>query len=613
MAYAPSPTRPPRQRGDAKNPLELSSGFWPRLITVSTPLHSPESFEFYRNCSHQRQHFKLNISLQKSKLFDFSTSLPSNPLMGVSTLRIQVLINARMPRIENAFTGVGYPRAVKASCGVIYIFGVVILFGTRSKSNIIHDFLKEIVRSMTAPYAAIVSLGCAKNQVDSHIMATQLLEMGYALTDDPQTASLILINTCGFLESSVEESVDAIIELAHWKKTGTCSCLVVAGCMVQRYGRKLLRSLPEVDVFLGISHAANLKSILNHHRTNAPNPALWLGRPTQLLEELGSSPVSPNTSASAYVRIADGCNNRCTFCMIPHIRGPFRSRPVRSILEETRALAGVGTVEINLIAQDITSFGSDRDEKSSLIDLLQALEFVDGIRWIRLLYAYPHGVSDDLLRVMRASAKIVPYLDIPLQHCVPEILQAMRGTLPSISVDHFVDRIRSIIPEVALRTTLMVGFPGETEKHFDELLSFVERTRFDHLGVFAFSPEPGTRAARLPGQLRAGEKERRLNELLALQKDISQDLLARRVGQLLPVLVEGIHPETDLLLAGRLKNQAPEVDGTVWITRGMATAGEIVDARITKCHAYDLEAEIAPADCAPTISPTEADSHSKTF
>jgi ribosomal protein S12 methylthiotransferase len=466
---------------------------------------------------------------------------------------------------------------------------------------------------MTTPCAAIVSLGCAKNQVDSHIMATQLLEMGYALTDDLKTASLILINTCGFLESSVEESVDAILEVAYWKETGACSCLVVAGCMVQRYGRKLLRSLPEVDVFLGISHAGKLKEILNHHRTKASGPALWLGRPTQLVEELGSSPVSPNTSGSAYLRIADGCNNRCTFCMIPRIRGPFRSRPVRSILEEARALAGSGTVEINLIAQDITAFGSDKCDDGTLIDLLKALEYVDGIHWIRLLYAYPNGVSDDLLRVMRASAKIVPYLDIPLQHCVPEILQAMRGTIPSVSVDHFVDRIRSFIPDLALRTTLMVGFPGETDKHFEALLAFVERIRFDHLGVFAFSPEPGTRAARLPGQIVSDEKERRRNEILAIQKNISQDLLAQRVGKLLPVLVEGVHPETDLIITGRLKSQAPDVDGTVLITRGMAAAGEIVDAWITKCHAYDLEAEIPSDSGTFMISAAEADSHSKTF
>jgi ribosomal protein S12 methylthiotransferase len=249
-------------------------------------------------------------------------------------------------------------------------------------------------------------------------------------------------------------------------------------------------------------------------------------------------------------------------------------------------------VEINLIAQDITAFGSDDGDPARLITLLRELEGLEGIEWVRLLYAYPDGVSDQLLALMRDSAKILPYLDIPLQHCAPHILRAMRGKPSVMDVDELVGRIRSVIPHVTLRTTLMVGFPGETARDFDALLAFVQRARFNHLGVFAFSREPGTRAARLPDQVAKDEKDHRRHTLLSLQSEISRELLQGKVGQVLPVLIEGLHPETDLLLKGRLESQAPEVDGSVLITSGNAEAGRIVLARLTESHDYDVEAEI---------------------
>jgi len=445
---------------------------------------------------------------------------------------------------------------------------------------------------MPKPLAAIISLGCSKNQVDSRIMATQLIRMGYALTADQSMASLIVVNTCGFLQRAVEESVDIILEASRWKQEGSCSRLVVAGCMVQRYGRKLPALLPEVDCFLGTAHIHRLNEVFCEGAEGLDGSPVLISRPREILEEFGSCRVSDGSPASVYLRIADGCNNRCSFCMIPRLRGPLRSRPVPAILEEAERLVQGGAVEINLIAQDITAFESERGVGRALITLLEGLESLEGLQWIRLLYAYPGGITDDLLACIRDSERIVPYLDIPLQHCVPHILRGMRGRPSLVEPKALVDRIRSAIPDMVLRTTLMVGFPGESERDFETLLSFVRDTRFDHLGVFAFSPEPGTRAARLPSQIPESEREERRNELLAAQAEISRALLARQVGKSLPALVEGYHPETDLLLTGRLKSQAPEVDGAVLITAGMAVVDRIIPVRITKSHTYDLEAEV---------------------
>lgn len=456
---------------------------------------------------------------------------------------------------------------------------------------------------MPRPRASIISLGCSKNQVDSQIMAKQLIAMGYALTADQSLASLIVVNTCGFLQSAVEESVDTILEVSRWKQEGSCMRLVVAGCMVQRYGRKLPAVLPEVDCFLGTAHLYRLNEIIGMGAQGLDGSRVLISRPREVLREIGSCRVSDASPASVYLRIADGCGNRCSFCMIPRLRGPLRSRPVQAILKEAEMLVEAGAVEINLIAQDITAFESGGEK--ALITLLEGLETVAGLQWIRLLYAYPEGITDDLLSCIRDSDKIVPYLDIPLQHCVPHILRAMRGRPPLVESRALVDRIRSAIPDIALRTTLMVGFPGETERDFGSLLSFVGDTHFDHLGVFAFSPEPGTRAARLPSQIPDGEKEERRHKLLGAQAEISRSLLARRVGKTLPVLVEGYHPETDLLLTGRMKSQAPEVDGAVLITAGMATVGRIIPVKVAKSHTYDLEAEILTGEeriCGPRLA-----------
>ena len=436
----------------------------------------------------------------------------------------------------------------------------------------------------------MVSLGCAKNLVDSEAMVPQLTRLGYAMTDDPERASLILVNTCGFLESAVEEAVETVLDLGRHKTSGPCECLVVTGCMVQRYGKKLAGLLPEVDLFLGTSHYHELERVLlDRERGNTKR--LWIGAPRHLFT--GNSPRERATDFySAYVKIAEGCGNRCTFCIIPKLRGPHRSRTIEDVVAEAAALADDGVVEINLIAQDTTAFGTDRGSPGELAHLIESLDAVSGLEWIRLLYAYPDHLDEELLSAVSRAQHVVPYLDVPFQHCVPRLLRTMRRHEPTRTAEETVDFIRSRIDGVALRTSLMVGFPGESDADFRELCDFVERIRFDHLGVFAFSAESGARASRFPGQVDQAVKKERREILLELQREISRNRLKSMVGQVRPVLIEGLHPETELLLAGRLATQAPEVDGSVIITSGVGEPGQIVRARITGAHDYDLEAEI---------------------
>lgn len=438
--------------------------------------------------------------------------------------------------------------------------------------------------------AAVVSLGCAKNLVDSEVLAHQVGLLGYELTDEASQAELVVVNTCGFLESAVEEAVERILDLARLKDKGSCVHLVVAGCMVQRYGRKLVPLLPEVDFFLGTSHYDRFAALFQEFAQKG-FPKIHLSRPTYLYH--GGISRLPSTPAHwAYVKIAEGCSNRCSFCLIPSLRGPYRSRTVEDVAAEVERLVEAGVVEVNLIAQDTTAFGSDRQDPNALCRLLEALEAMPSLRWVRLLYAYPYGVTDALLKTMASSSKVVPYLDIPFQHCVPRILEAMHRRGRSLHPHEVVHRIRKHLPDAALRTSLMVGFPGETEEDFRALCGFVEDVRFDHVGVFAFSPEKGCRAARYPDAVPDEVKAARRAALMDLQRDISRSLLKRLVGRCLPVLVEGPHPETELLAVGRLPGQAPEVDGCALIVEGNALIGEIVPGEILKAHDYDVEVRL---------------------
>ncbi len=438
----------------------------------------------------------------------------------------------------------------------------------------------------------LVSLGCAKNLVDSEGMAGQLRRAGYDFASDAAAADLILINTCGFVEDAKQESVDTILEYCRLKTQGDVHALVVTGCLAQRYARELRREIPEVDRFLLIADAARIVEIVDEllGHVRGPAPVGTVAAPAREL-------LTP--FYTGYLKISEGCSNRCSYCAIPMIRGPHRSRRLPELVAEAEALAARGVRELVLIGQDITRYGDDRRDAAVLPELVRSLAAVEGLDWIRLLYAYPHRVSAALLDVMALEPRVVPYLDLPVQHISDTVLGRMGRRGGAAAVREAISRVRQALPDVVLRTSLIVGFPGETAAEFRELCTFVEEARFQHLGVFAYSWEEGTPAAVLPGQVPEPVKASRRERILALQTGISRELNRRRVGTILKVLVEGNSPETELLLAGRYYGQAPEVDGAVLINKGHAVVGAFYDVRITDAHDYDLVGEVLASGTDP--------------
>jgi ribosomal protein S12 methylthiotransferase len=438
----------------------------------------------------------------------------------------------------------------------------------------------------------LLSLGCAKNQVDSEVILGLLTAAGFEPVQDPFAARLIIVNTCAFIEAATQESIDTILELAQAKEQGACELLVVAGCLPQRYGRKLAAAMPEVDLLVGTSSFRHLPSLLGEHRCGHPQ-RLCLEPPRFLTNSRTPRILSP-PFYSAYLKIAEGCDNHCSFCTIPAIRGPYRSRRLDDLLREAEWLASQGVRELNLVAQDTTAYGVDLDGPR-LSDLLYALARTDRFSWIRLLYSHPERISPDLLEVMGSHACICPYLDLPFQHASARILRAMGRSGSAQEFHHLLDTIRTSLPDVTLRTTLLVGFPGETEADFQQLHDFVARANFHRLGIFTYSEEKGTAAARLGNQVPRSVKDSRLRTLATLQAGISLDHQERLVGSVQPVLVEGTSPETELLLTGRLCSQAPAVDGCVLINRGYGRLGEIMPVKITEAHPYDLIGHLVPS------------------
>jgi len=431
----------------------------------------------------------------------------------------------------------------------------------------------------------VISLGCAKNLVDSEHMLGILRANGFRLTSDMSRADFAVINTCGFLESAVEEAIDVILETARLKNQGQLRKVVVAGCMVQRYGYKLTRELPEVDAWLGTGEISRVAQVL---RAESSDPApLYISRPVFLAGH-GVPRVQATPFYTAYLKIAEGCSHRCAYCIIPKLRGPFRSRPIPSLIQEVKEMAQRGVKEINLIAQDTSLYGKDLYGEPRLTELIEKIIPIEGIRWIRTLYLHPHRVSESLLDLMEAEEAVCPYLDIPLQHVNPDLLRTMGRDPHGETPDELIQRIRGRKRDIAIRTTLMVGFPGETEEMFAQLCRFVRRAELDHVGVFAFSPEKGAPAARFPSKVDPAMAQKRLARLMAIQAQASKRLNARKVGQVLPVLIEGPSPETDLLLSGRTAGMAPDVDARVLINEGEGVAGRIMPVHITEAHAYDL-------------------------
>lgn len=449
---------------------------------------------------------------------------------------------------------------------------------------------------MDRKYVHIVSLGCPKNQVDSEVMGAILAESGYLLTDRPEEASVILINTCAFILPAREEAVAEILQAAAWKSgnRGRCTHLVVTGCLPQRYGKELEKALPEVDLFLGMAETPNIGRHLERLRTLAETDRRRrsvVGRPTFLMNA-GHRRLIPPTAHSAYIKIADGCSNRCSYCVIPSIRGKRRSRAIDDILCEAEDLAARGVRELIVTAQDTTAYGLDRKGKPTLGRLLRELAKVGGLSWIRLLYTYPARLTEELLRTVAEEEKICHYLDIPIQHSEDAILAAMHRQGDSALIRKVIARTREVIPDVALRTSLIVGFPGETARRFERLLSFVREVRFDHLGVFPYSREEGTEAAALPSRISEREKERRRGVVMEEQAAISREINRTLIGTRQEILVEEDGELEGFTRIGRCRRQAPEIDGVTHLRGGSPEIGQIVPCRITAADDYDLFAEM---------------------
>lgn len=447
-------------------------------------------------------------------------------------------------------------------------------------------------KSTTNKTVCLISLGCPKNTVDSEIILGYLKESGFQITTQKEKAEIIIINTCAFIKEATQESIQEIFEAAQFKKKGRCQLLIVAGCLTQRYREKLLKELPEVNIFIGTGEFPKIVQIIDEHQRNNPNKPLYINKPEFLINHdtprLLSTPFY-----TAYLKIAEGCSNNCSYCLIPSLRGKYRSRSIDSITLEAKKLAQLGVKEINLIAQDTTRFGYDLGDGTNIITLLQSLVKIQEIEWIRLLYCHPDSISMDLLSFLASEEKICKYLDIPIQHVCSSILRKMHRKGNKDSLRKFFSTIREIIPEITLRTTVMVGFPGETEREFTELLKFINEMNFDHLGVFKYSKEEGTLASKMDKQVPQKVKEKRYNLLMETQSLISFKKNQKRIGSNVKVLVESECTKNNYYpYKGRTPYQAPEIDGIVYLTKTKAKIGDIIEARIIGALEYDLIAEL---------------------
>jgi ribosomal protein S12 methylthiotransferase len=436
----------------------------------------------------------------------------------------------------------------------------------------------------------LVSLGCPKNLVDSEVMLGRLRDRGYSLVAEPRQADVIVVNTCAFIDRAKQESIDTILEMAREKEEGRARRLVVTGCLAQRYDAELRREIPEIDATLGTGQVDDIV------RAVEGESAVETGAAPSWVYDHTAPRVLSTPPWLAYLKISEGCDYTCSFCIIPTLRGRHRSRNVEDIVAEARALAVRGVQEIVLVAQDSTRYGQDHGLRDGLAYLLRRLGRIDGLRWIRVMYAYPATLTDPILDAMAAEEKVVKYVDIPLQHASDAMLRRMKRPTGRGNLLGMIERIRARVPGVAIRTSFIVGFPGETEAEFGELLAFVEAARFDNVGVFTYSDEEGTASFDLSGRVAPRVKESRRRRLMAAQRRIARRANRRRVGEEIEVLVEGSHPDSDLVLRGRAAFQAPDIDGMVVLSDGLARPGTFVTARITEAHPYDLVARIIDAD-----------------
>jgi ribosomal protein S12 methylthiotransferase len=439
----------------------------------------------------------------------------------------------------------------------------------------------------------LISLGCPKNTADSELMLGALVRAGFEVTMDPQQAQVLLVNTCAFIEPAKKESIDAILAAAEVKKNGAGKRLVVAGCLSQRYGSELREQFPEVDIFVGTGNFLDLPELLRRSERPELRPIPYMGA-AHLLPSAEAPRIRTGDPFSAYLKVSEGCDHRCAFCIIPKIRGRHESRALDDLVEEARRLAASGVREINLIAQDLTAYGRDLKQRASLAALLHRLAPVDGIQWIRLLYCYPNFVTDELLAAIASLDKVVKYIDMPLQHADDAMLRAMKRERSADALRSLLERVRAAIPEVALRTSFIVGFPGETDAAFATLVDFVREQQFDRVGVFTYSREENTAAYDLADQVPEAVKRRRRAELMEVAAEISLDKNRGFIGREIEVMVEGAAPGRATRLRARTSAQAPEIDGMVLLS-GEAEPGEIVRARIERASTYDLHGRITGA------------------
>lgn len=448
------------------------------------------------------------------------------------------------------------------------------------------------------------SLGCSKNLVDSQVMLGHLGLDGFTVCTEPQDAEVIIVNTCSFVEAAKIESIETILDLADFKNPeyGRCKALVVSGCMAQRYSDELEREMPEVDMFIGTGEYHKIVPLLKAYEDNALERKSFVDIPKFIHTELDPR-INTSPGYMAWLKISEGCNRNCTFCIIPTLRGKLRSRSVESLVEEAKKLAASGVKELNLISQDFSDYGVDFEgvekidnKNPQIYTLLSELEKVEGIDWIRVFYFYPDDLTEDVMDLMAKSKKIVKYLDMPVQHFADSVLKRMNRKVTGEVIKKKIQTLREKIPGIILRTSIIVGFPGETEEDFEKVMEAVEELQFDHLGVFKYSDEEGTPALKLNPKNDQETIEDRYERLYELQKDIVHEKNQSMIGKTIDVLVEGAHEETELLLQGRHQGQAPDIDGKVIINDGLAYPGQIVKVMITDAHEYDLVGHIVKAN-----------------
>lgn len=446
----------------------------------------------------------------------------------------------------------------------------------------------------------MVSLGCSKNQIDAERMLYKIREAGYQLCEDAALADIAIINTCGFIESAKQEAIETILEFCTLKGEGRIKHVVITGCLSERYREEVAKEIPEADAVIGIGCSDDIVAVLD--RITKGETVVEFGDKESL--SLCGGRILTTLPFFAYLKIAEGCDNRCTYCAIPEIRGRFRSKPIEEVVEEAKWLASVGVKEINVVAQDTTRYGEDLYGVSKLPELLTELCRIDGIRWIRVLYCYPERVSDELLDVMAREEKIVKYMDLPIQHCSEKILRRMNRRGGRAAIDSAIKRIREKMPDITLRTTLITGFPGETEEDFTELCEFVQETRFDRLGCFAYSQEEGTPAAEMDGQLDEKTKSHRADIVMEQQMTIAAEKNEEMIGKRITAVCEGYDRWAECFF-GRTEKDAPDIDGKVFFTSENKLAiGQFVTLEITDVMDYDLMGEVVRMDANYTIHDT---------